>query len=364
MSASAGPLPKAVFQAHLQQVEYLHFHGALPAAQAVELIDRARRGALHLIDAKSIDDIGFISNTSTAMNVLCLMLKSNWSAGKIVLMPEEEFPSSSVPFYCHDLPVKLVPAASLMQTVTEEVNSLGAVVCSAVQFSTGYRADLVALGDFLDTHKIPFIVNATQCMGAFPISVQNAKISALAATAHKWMCAGYGLSTFYASEEFRANRPWPLPGWLSVESEYLMSSRKPTLRKDVSAVIGGTLPFTTLAGFAAASEHIERIGVEKIARRLLSLRETLVNYLNTEIPGIEFVSPDDQIKEFKASTNSSIVSIRCKNPDALADSLEKEKVFVTARRGSLRISPHYFNNEHDLIKLTEILKLHKSQLCD
>jgi selenocysteine lyase/cysteine desulfurase len=55
---------------------------------------------------------------------------------------------------------------------------------------------------------------------------------------------------------------------------------------------------------------------------------------------------------------SPIVAARFENRDvsALARSLKAKRVLVAARRGHLRVSPHFYNNEQDLEMLEHALK--------
>jgi selenocysteine lyase/cysteine desulfurase len=51
-----------------------------------------------------------------------------------------------------------------------------------------------------------------------------------------------------------------------------------------------------------------------------------------------------------ADSGSPIVAARFENRDvsALARALKEQRVLVAARRGHLRVSPHFYNHEQDL----------------
>jgi len=59
-----------------------------------------------------------------------------------------------------------------------------------------------------------------------------------------------------------------------------------------------------------------------------------------------------------AKQESPIVAAKFENRDvsALARALKENRVLVAARRGHLRVSPHFYNNETDLLKLAEALR--------
>ena len=55
---------------------------------------------------------------------------------------------------------------------------------------------------------------------------------------------------------------------------------------------------------------------------------------------------------------SPIVAARFENRDvsALAKALREQRVLVAARRGHLRVSPHFYNNEQDLDAFGDVLQ--------
>jgi selenocysteine lyase/cysteine desulfurase len=55
---------------------------------------------------------------------------------------------------------------------------------------------------------------------------------------------------------------------------------------------------------------------------------------------------------------SPIVAARFENRDvsSLAKALRELRVLVAARRGQLRVSPHFYNNEQDLQTFAEALR--------
>lgn len=72
---------------------------------------------------------------------------------------------------------------------------------SAVEFASGFRHDLDALGELCRARDVFFFVDAIQALGAFPIDVQKTPIDALAADGHKWLLGPEvpGSGTFGAS---------------------------------------------------------------------------------------------------------------------------------------------------------------------
>ena len=104
---------------------------------------------------------------------------------------------------------------------------------------------------------------------------------------------------------------------------------------------GGMLPFPSLYAMQAAVELLERIGPGAIEQQVLHLagilRDELANL------GGEFYSS-------KAGLSSQIVAAHFpgRDPSVLANALKQNNILVSARKGYLRVSPHFYNNEADI----------------
>ena len=57
----------------------------------------------------------------------------------------------------------------------------------------------------------------------------------------------------------------------------------------------------------------------------------------------------------KPKHRSSIFTFTCPDPACLAAELARRDIIVAVREGSLRVSVHLFNNEHDIDRLTDCL---------
>ena len=63
---------------------------------------------------------------------------------------------------------------------------------SFVNYLSGYRVDLDAIGRICHQHNVFFLVDAIQGLGVFPLDVDRAHIGALAADGHKWLLGPEG----------------------------------------------------------------------------------------------------------------------------------------------------------------------------
>lgn len=353
MSAAVGALHRDVFNSKQKHIQDLYDIGDPYYMEAVERMDATRDKLGELLNCNA-QGIGFCGNTSHGMNVLAMMMAQG--SKRKIITTSDEFPSTCIPWEYHGFNLERVESKDNFidyKKIIEAVDDdTAAVVCSAIQFGTGFRLNINKLGEELAMKGIPFIVNATQALGAFPVDVKAANISALTASCHKWMGAGYGVSVLYLKEDFKECFQWPMAGWLSVEDPMSMSNELSPLKKETSAVELGVPPFTVLAGLDAACEVILKLGIENIGRRIFEQSKVLETKLVAA--GIKILSYRDNL-EFEESANTGIISIEMDDPEAAEESLREKGIFVSARRGSIRLSVHYFNNESDFNRLLDII---------
>jgi cysteine desulfurase/selenocysteine lyase len=356
LSASVGPLHKKVYNAWLKSLENLHLNGDIHWQDNLVTREECRQAAARLLEAQPAD-IGFSPNTSHSMNLLAMVLAQD-KRGTIISIADE-FPSTVLGWYQQGFNVNKLATDNGYISVEDILAAIDhetvAVVVSAVQFITGLRLDIVTLGKYLAQRKIPFIVNATQMLGTFPLSVADGNITALTASCHKWVGAGFSGSLLYTNPQFRKQHKWPpLAGWLSVKDLGLMSNEPQELNPDCAAIETGVLPFTALAGLKAAIEVILDIGIINIAERIFYLSDYLVGQLR-ELP-VKMLTPRDEESDFRKSVNSGIVSLAIENPEELEAALTKRNIHVSARRNGVRIAVHHYNNEKDIDTLITVLK--------
>jgi cysteine desulfurase/selenocysteine lyase len=355
IAASVGPLHDQVYNAWHKHLQKLYRTGDIHWQENLEIREDCHRLAAALLQAQPAD-IGLSPNTSHSMNLLAMMLAQE-KRGKIITVADE-FPSTVLPWYQQGFAVKKLVSVNGLVTVDDFTGAIDeqtvAVVTSAVQFSTGLRLDIASLGRRLAERKIPFIVNATQALGAFPVPVAGGNISALTASCHKWLGAGFSGSILYTNPDFRRKYKWPLAGWLSVKDPIVMSNDPQELSPDTAAIETGILPFTALAGLKAALEVIQEIGTDNIAGRIFYLSGYLYRQLK-QLP-VKIITPRDQESDFRKSVNSGIISFLVENPQQLESELTKRHIYVSLRRDVIRTAVHHFNNEKDIDLLVSALK--------
>jgi cysteine desulfurase / selenocysteine lyase len=357
-SAGLSPMPNCVLEAVTNAYRKVNQFGDMYWMEELDKSNRLRITLGNLINTNA-DNIVFAHNTSTAFTFLAAALKAGHQEEFNLISLYDEFPSTHIPFEFQGITVKFVKPGNGAYSIDTILNAadektLG-VVCSYVQYSTGFRLDAAELGRRLHERGLLFLLNATQGFPTFEIDVKKWHIDAMAVSFHKWGCCSHVGSLFYTSEKFRSRYPSPLAGWLSVQpakNDFIPTQKETgyVQWKHAGQYNFGTMNFQALAGLDAAMNFMLQTGLEKIRQRILSIATYLTDRLR-DLP-VEIISPIDDPAHRSAIV---LVDVTGKDNQAIVDHLKQQKIITTIRMEKIRISCNFFNNPKDVDRLIDAL---------
>lgn len=335
--ASGGPIPRPVYE-KLPRYHNEHFTQADFAwPKWMERKEEVRRKTAKFINADP-SEIAFISSTSQGINLIADITAKS---GK-VLTNTSEFPSSTIPFIYRKSKIVWqktedgrISLGTLKKKLTPDVKT---VLTSWVQYGTGFRQDLEALGKIKGDRF--FAVNATQGFGALKPDVKKWNCDFLCTNSYKWMMAGYGGGILYVRKKILDRFKPAFVSWRSMVEPDIMDNQKIDVRKDAARYEIGCPTFPMIFAVGAALDYFTQIGPEKIEKRVLELSGFAVEGLKKA--GFEVVTPED------APSRAGIVIFKTKNPEKLRSKLISEKIYLSVRGGAMRIAPHFYNSFEDL----------------
>lgn len=346
-SASASPISKEAAEVGKLFYDDVLLHGDSNWAEWLKKVEEAREKVANLINADK-SEIAFIPNTSYGMNLVAEMLEGK---GEVITM-NDEFPSSTLPWINRNFKLDFVMPEGCTYTLGVIRQSLKKnikiLVTSHVQFSTGFKQDLVGLGDFCREKNLIYVVNATQSIGAMPIDVKKSNIDFLVFSSVKWLMTGEGIGAIYINRRWHNKLKWPIVGWLSVKDTETYDNKHLCLKDDASVLDIGALPLHSIFVLGKATDIVFRIGAENIENRIYELGDYLIKKIR-ELK-LEIISPIE--KEHRAG----IIVVKVKNPEEIAKELFQKGIIVSSRKEGLRISVHIYNNEEDIDKFILELK--------
>ena len=310
-----------------------------------------------LIHAESSDRIAFIPNTSEGINIIASGLP--WKSGDRVVLNDVEFPANVYPYhrlkkYGVEIDVIQSVNGTITPTMIERVLTpkTRVVAISAVQFLTGYRADLEAIGRLCRSRNIWFVVDGIQALGAIKIDVQNMCIDAFATGGQKWLMAPHGIGFLYLTEGIQNAIAQQHLGWLSVQDPWQFFQYDQPLAPSARRYEGGSPNVPGIIGLRAALETLLEFGPEAIESHILAVTKNLMDQLQT-INNIQLVSP------VADNERAGIVTVQPQSgdfPSSLLESMEQHNVACSVRNGKLRFSPHFYNTPEEMESATTILK--------
>lgn len=320
-------------------------------------VEQVRRLAADLIHATP-EEITFVKNTTEGLGWVANGL--SWNTGDNVVTTNVEFPANMYPWMglqSRGVQLKMVPEENgrvpvdrLAAAITSKTRVL---TVSAVQFASGYRTDLAALGRVCKDKGVLFCVDAIQMLGVFPIDVRAMNIDFLSADGHKWLCAPEGCGIFYCNRSLIGHLKPVMAGWLCMEDALDFGNYKFQFLDSARKFDTGSYSLGGIVGLGASIKMILDIGVERIASHVLMLTDRLVRGLRDK--GYRVVSSR------QPGEASSIVAFISDVHDhaAIQKHLQAEyRVVIAVREGRLRASPHLYNTPEEIDRLIDLLPAH------
>jgi selenocysteine lyase/cysteine desulfurase len=334
--AAVAPLPLPVADAMKGFAEDACTYGALHYHQWLETYESLRVAAARLI-AAGRNEIAIVKNTSEGISTIATGL--DWRPGDKVVTFVEEFSANYYPWKRLEgrgVRLELLSITDPLEAIETACRGARLLAISHVNYLSGLRVDLHALGEICRRHNCLFFVDAIQGLGAFAVDVQSARIDALAADGHKWLLGPEGCGILYVRRDLQDLVEPVEFGWTNAASYADYGSRDMTLRPDAGRYECGTLNTIGCFGLRAALEFLLEIGIEPITHAVLALSKRIVEGLISK--GYEVLGPACEQRR------SAIVSFRKPGTDSrqLARDLFAQRIIAAPRQGWVRTSPHFY----------------------
>jgi len=354
-SAAVSLIPTIAGEAVGRQLADVALHGSTHYQDWIDTKNRARSLAAKMLGVRS-GQIAFVRNTSDGVASIANGLA--WRSGDNIVSFEREFPANFYPWRRvrdeYGAQLRLCPERYGRIDMDEMIGLIDSdtkiVAISAVQYASGYRADLERLGRAARAVDALFCVDIIQGFGAMPFDLPAQFVDAACGASHKWLCSPEGCGIIYLSDRARERIKPTLVGWISVETPWDFEDREQPFKSTALAWESGTGCASLFYGLEASLKLLHESGVENIERQLSGLSDQLCD----SIGGKNY----DIISSREPGERSQIVCIKHRNgitANQIAARLEGKGVIVSPRGDRLRIAPHFYNNEEDIDQLVELL---------
>lgn len=347
--AAVAPLPKAGAEAMKHLAEDACNYGSFHYGEWLDAYEGLRHAAARLVNAHR-DEIAMVKNTSEGVATIANGV--GWRPGDKIVAFREEFPANFYPWKrleAKGVQVEWLSVFDPLDRIDEACRGARLLALSFVQYLSGYRADLEAVGEICHRHGAIFFVDAIQGLGAFPVDVRKARIHALAADGHKWLLGPEGCGILYIQKDFQdAVEPFEF-GWTNVAAYNDYASRDMALRPDAGRYECGTLNTIGCFGLRASIELLLSAGIGRVAEAVQSLADRAAE--GARAKGYELLA------ERTPATGAGIVSIRKPGVDArtIVSQLRTCKITAAPRQDWVRVSPHFYLSPEDIDCFVEAL---------
>ena len=349
--AATAPLPRRSGDALRAWTAEQENDGVIGWPDREQRIERIRIQAARLLNAQP-DEIAFVHSTTHGIGLIAEGYP--WRSGDNVVTAEDEYPSNLYPWMnleSRGVSVRQVPSREgriwIDDLAAAMDRSTRVLALSHVEFATGFRNDLDALGELCRDRGVAFFVDAIQGLGPLLIDVTKTPIDFLAADGHKWLLGPEGAGILFVRREWLERLRATGVGWHSVVGSYNSPRNEFVLKPSAGRFEGGSFNMPGLLALGASLDLFLELGKGAVSGRIMdradAVREVAVSC------GFRLFGSTRPLDR------SAIVVLEKPGTHALqaAAELRRRGVVAACRRGRLRLSPHLYNNSDDLERLRD-----------
>ena len=318
------------------------------------------------------ENITMTTNTSEG---ICMIANGYpWKSGDQIISYVNEYPANHYPWVLqtkkHDveliqlsdcdvpqidhpkagsIPDSFARGWSFDDLVSHVTDRTRVIAISHVQFTSGFAADLVQLGEFCKERGIDLVVDAAQSLGCLPVYPEQWNAAAVASAGWKWMIGPVGAGVMYTRGDFREKVNITMTGadHMKQETAYLDHNWNPHTTGQKFEY--STVSYALLAGLSFVAEDLfGPYSMEQVRDYNFALQDIAIEGLD-----VEKYQPVLHLPQHRSGI-LSLIPKQHSAPEVCA-ALEKQKIIVTPRDGYVRFAPHICNTEDEVNRAVEAL---------
>jgi selenocysteine lyase/cysteine desulfurase len=355
--ANMAPQLRAITEIGIQTVKRREAPWTLDSYEWFGQAEDLRSAVAKLMDADA-DGVALIPAVSYGIAIAAA--NTPLSSGQNVVVLKHQFPSN---YYAwRELAAargaelrtaRKEPADSWTEAVLDAIDGDTAIVAVPnCHWTDGALVDLRRVGERARAVGAALVVDASQSLGAYPISVKEVQPDFLVSVGYKWQLGPYGLAYLYAAPKWR-ERARPLEAsWLTRAGaddfsslvDYVDEYQPGARRFDM-----GEYPqFILLPLALAAMRQLLEWGPDNIQATLGALTARIAR--EAAALGLSVLAEDRRVGHMLG------IRFPAGLPTGLVKRLADARVYVSVRGDAIRVSPHVYNGERDAARLLEVLR--------
>jgi len=237
-----------------------------------------------------------------------------------------------------------------LQSFLDENTKL--VALSHALYNTGSIIPVDKIGEILHG-KVPFFIDSAQTIGCITdTDVSKIKCDFMSFNGSKWLCGPMGTGLFYCN---RKSSELLEPITIGGESAIMYDDSNLAFKALPDKFQTGFRNYVGIVGLESSANYLLNFGMKNIREKNQHLSNILREELS-KVPNITLYGPEDP------NDRTSIVSFNIKGFDSqeIVDKLEKQNIILAVReimeKKIVRISPHFFNNESQILQVIDAIK--------
>jgi cysteine desulfurase / selenocysteine lyase len=306
-SGASSLTPRAVIEAMDRYYENHHANvhrGVYQTAnEATSIYEGAREAAARFLHAPGgSSEIVFTKNATESFNLLA----RSWgvaflSPGDVVLVTEMEHHANIVPWFqlreSHGIEVRFIPVGDDyrldLSNIEELMRGVKLVSVTGMSNVLGTINPIRMLADMAHAHGALIAVDGAQSVAHLPTDLVDLDVDFMIFSAHK-MLGPTGLGIFWTREEILNAMP-PFLGGGGMIKDVSVDGFTPAAGP--TRFEAGTPPIAETAGFAAAVQYLEGLGMANIAAYEKELTGDALTRLTLEFNGrVRVIGPSDTLE--------------------------------------------------------------------
>lgn len=279
--------------------------------------------------------------------------------GQSILVLAEQFPANYYPWQRlaeeNRAALKVVPwpddddwTSAVLDALTDEV---AIAALPNVHWTSGGRLDLVRIGEACRKIGAALALDLTQSLGALDFSVDDVQPDFAVAATYKWLLGPYSMGVLYVAPKWHSGSPLE-EGWIQRANSRDFSSLILYSDEYDSGArrfdMGERSNFGLLPSAMRAMRQILEWKVAQISETCGAMSRGLAE----AAAELGFNAPAEPLRA------PHYLCLRRKTaiPKELTEMLASEKVFVSVRGSSIRVTPHVYNTVEDCDRLIACLR--------
>ena len=326
----------------------------------LDLIGSFMASAAKFVNAEFPQELVFVDGPSLGLNLIAQSL--DLKPGDNIIFCDLEYPANVYPWMSRQrdgIVIKQVPARNGGLAMEELGNAVDAhtrvVAASAIQFFTGHRTDLAAVGKFCRERGILFVVDAIQGIGHIPIDVLAMNIDVLVTGGHKSLMTAPSVGFLYVREAICQTLNPRVVGALSTKDWFNFLGYDMTPHAGAWRFLIGTPDFAGMAGMIESMtliDELTRPAIDRHATRLAARALQMAQdrgYALTTTQGEHGSIATFASKLGRDETQAYLQKIESEDKVAIARLVDRQG------NAHLRMSFHCYNTEAELARAFEVL---------